>query len=394
MYLLDWKTCLFTGLSSQHFHRRARNEHGHDGNGDEACRQHFRQQEIQDRFLFLLVSSERLGDLLRNEHGGWEAERAADAVGRRKADRDAQQLGAQQRGRYGSENAAGRCGQQRRQNGQHLLRRGLRQIGKDQNGDEKRDQARGLRFSEDAFIEKAQCEEYRAHDQAHDEVVNRAAGQLGRIVRDDRNDCQLGEVHRRTLAAFRQMQRTVMCRIVFLLQSAVLLHEHRIITDELCGAAKQKGRDRYADELLRHVKHDAERRRRREVHLLERARHDERCCAAACEDRCTGDRHLAADERPSNQYDCCNCAAHAAQRGDDYLPLPTQLREVDRRAERHDEQAGNDVAEPGDLRVVDQCARQDAAPEACKQQDRNAEHCGEYCFGFLRNQLADCVDAE
>ena len=90
---------------------------------------------------------------------------------------------------------------------------------------------------------------------------------------------------------------------VFLLQSAVLLHEHRVIADELCGAAKQKGRDRYADELLRHVKHDAERRRRREVHLLERARHDERCCAAACEDRCAGDRHFAADERPSNQYD-------------------------------------------------------------------------------------------
>ena len=181
---------------------------------------------------------------------------------------------------------------------------------------------------------------------------------------------------------------------VFFLQSAVLLHEHRVIADELCGAAKQKGRDRYADELLRHVKHDTERRRRREVHLLERTRHDERCCAAACEDRCASDRHFAADERPSNQYDCCNCAAHAAQRGDDYLPLPTQLREVDRRAERHDEQAGNDVAEPGDLRVVDQCARQDAAPEACKQQDRNAEHRGEYCFGFLRNQLADCVDAE
>ena len=124
-----------------------------------------------------------------------------------------------------------------------------------------------------------------------------------------------------------------MCRIIFLLQSAVLLYEHRVIADELCGAAKQKGRDRYADELLRHVKHDAERRRCREVHLLERARHDERCCAAACEDRCAGDRHFAADERPSNQYDCCNCAAHAAQRGDDYLPLPTQLREVDRRAE-------------------------------------------------------------
>ena len=75
-------------------------------------------------------------------------------------------------------------------------------------------------------------------------------------------------------------------------------------------------------------------------------------------------------------------------------PMPTQLREIDCRAERHDEQAGNDVAKPGDLRVVDQCARQDAAPEACKQQDRNAEHRGEYCFGFLRNQLADCVDAE
>lgn len=394
MYLLDWKTCLFISLSSQHFHRRACNEHGHNGNGDEACRQHLRQQEIQDRFLFLLVSSERLGDLLRNEHGGRETERAADAVGRRKADRDAQQLGAQQRGRHGSENAAGRCGQQRRQNGQHLFRRGLRQIGKDQNGNEKRDQAGSLRFSEDAFIEKAQCEEYRAHDQAHDEVVNRAAGQLGRIVGDDRNDCQLGEIHRRTLAAFWQMQRTVMRRIVFLLQSAVLLHEHRVIADEPCCAPQQERGNRYADELLRHIKHDAERRCRREVHLLECARHDERCRTAACEDRCAGDRHLTADERPSNQYDCCNCAAHAAKRGDDYFPLPTQLCKVDRRAERHDEQAGNDVAEPGDLRVVDQCARQDAAPEACKQQDRNAEHRGEYCFGFLRNQLADCIDAE
>ena len=38
-------------------------------------------------------------------------------------------------------------------------------------------------------------------------------------------------------------------------------------------------------------------------------------------------------------------------------PLPTQLREVDRRAERHDEQAGNDVAESGDLRVIEMCIR-------------------------------------
>ncbi len=91
-----------------------------------------------------------------------------------------------------------------------------------------------------------------------------------------------------------------MCRGVIFLQSAVLLHEYRVIADELCGAAKQERGNRYADELLRHIKHDAERRRRREVHLLERARHDERCCAAACEDRCAGDRHLAADERPSN----------------------------------------------------------------------------------------------
>ena len=88
---------------------------------------------------------------------------------------------------------------------------------------------------------KAQCEEHRAHDKAHDEVVNRAAGQLGRIVRDDRNDCQLGEIHRRTLAAFRQVERTVMCRGVIFLQSAVLLYEYRVIADELCGAAQQRG---------------------------------------------------------------------------------------------------------------------------------------------------------
>ena len=40
------KNLFFTDLSLQHFHRRACNEYGHDGNGDEACRQHFRQQEI------------------------------------------------------------------------------------------------------------------------------------------------------------------------------------------------------------------------------------------------------------------------------------------------------------------------------------------------------------
>ncbi len=154
---------------------------------------------------------------------------------------------------------------------------------------------------------------------------------------------------------------TVMRRGVFFLQSAVLLYENRVIADELCGAPQQKGRDRYADELLRHVKHDAERRRRREVHLPSVLVMMSVAALPPAKIGAAGDCHLAADERPSNQYDCCNCAAHAAQCRDDYLPLPTQLREVDRRAERHDEQTGNDVAEPGDLRVVDRCARQDAA---------------------------------
>ena len=290
---------------------------------------------------------------------------------------------------------ADRSQHQRRQYGNHLLRRCGRKVGKDQDRDEKRNQAAGLRFGQNAFFQKSQCKEYRPHDQAHDEIVDHASGQLGSIVCSHGNQAEFCQIYRRPRKRLRQLQRPAFVfAAIFLRLLAVFRHERFVLTELPRSAPQQDGGDRHADKLLRHIQHDAERAGRGQPHLVQRSGHDQRRRAAAGKNRGACNGHVPSNDRNTDHDNRRNRAANAAYRGDNDLPLTPQLSEINGRTQRDDQQPGNHVSEPRDLRVLDQGPGKDTAPKADQQQDRNAQHSGKYRFGLLSNQFSDSINTQ
>ena len=115
---------------------------------------------------------------------------------------------------------------------------------------------------------------------------------------------------------------------------------------------------------------------------------------ASGEDGGHGQGHLLADEGIADQDDGQGGADDADQGGDNHFPLPPQLGEVDGGTQGDNEDSRDDIAETGDLGILDHRPGQNAAPEAGQEQDRNTQHGGKDRLCLLGNELTRRIDAE
>ena len=195
-----------------------------------------------------------------------------------------------------------------------------------------------------------------------------------------RHQAQLGQIDRGACEGSGQLEQAPAGAGDGLLLLAVLGHQRRVVPELDGGAPQQQRCNGYTDEFLHHIHHNAQGAGGHQAHLIQGGGHDQGGRAASGEDGGHGQGHLLSNEGIADQDDCQSGSDDADQGSDDHFPLPPQLGKVDGGTQGDNEDSRDDIAEAGDLGILDHRAGQNAAPEAGQEQDCNAQHSGKDCL--------------